>query len=320
MKMNCPVCNGNSKFVDQINSYIHRGRYNIYQCSNCKLQFADGDKSKFNLIYDSIYKYSSKIRGYERYGRYYNEISSFTGRSAIDYLINEEETYKHVYHYLINQENCRRLRILEVGSGLGYFTYALSEDGFNILGIDLSEDAVKMSTNAFGSLYKSIDLKKLDEQFDIIILCEVIHHLIDPIFFLKNLKSKLNKGGKIILTTPRKYIEQSSAIWLTELPPVHLFWFTTLSLQKLGNRVGLDFGEIEVKQNGLIFDSKTSAKPMLDLNLMPIEINENVRRHKSVILSWTPLIIKRFYYKITKNVTISPTKSHSTIFSVYSLK
>ena len=297
-----------------------RGGYGIFQCPTCGLQFANGDTSNLDLIYNSIYKHSAQIGGYDRYVRYSNEIKTKKGKAAINYLINEEDTYKYIYRYLINLDNCRELKILEVGSGLGYFTYALSQDGFNILGIDLSDDAVKKSTNAFSKLYKSVDFNDIDERFDIIILTEVIEHVSDPVQFLKDLKRVLVKGGEILLTTPRKYIEQLRAVWLTELPPVHLFWFTTTSLQRIGSLLGLEFFEIDVKQKSLVFESKNNAKPSLTKNLLPKPRTKRIISLKSIILNWSPILIKRVYYKVVKKSDIIISESHNTIFFGYRSK
>jgi SAM-dependent methyltransferase len=251
----CPICDEPSSVVSSINGYVQDTVYDILECSNCKLQFGSGDTSNLNLIYNAIYNQADQIGGYDRYVRYFNEIQSKKGTEAIDYLIHQEATYKYIYQYLKNIDKHKELRILEVGSGLGYFTYALSQDGFNILGVDLSVDAVNKSTKVFGNLFKSKDLKDFGEKFDIIISTEVIEHVTSPIDFILDLKKILKSEGQILLTTPRKYNEQDKAIWLTELPPIHLFWFTTKSLNLLGEKAGLEFFEIEVGKDTYIFNS-----------------------------------------------------------------
>lgn len=319
MEENCPICGLRSEFIDQINGYVEGGVYRIFHCSICGLQFAKGGKSNLGLIYNSIYKNSAQIGGYDRYVRYFNEIKSKQGKDAIKYLINEEDTYKYVYRYLHNKDNCRDLKILEVGSGLGYFTYALSQDGFNILGVDLSEDAVAKSTNAFGKLYKVVDFNNLDEQFDIIILTEVIEHVSEPVEFLKGLKRILVKGGEILGTTPRKHIEQSRAIWLTELPPVHLFWYTTTSLQRLGNLVGLEFFEIDIRHKSLIFNTRNNNKPILDSDLLPLVILKKTIGFKHQVMGYMPLILKKVYYAKFKKLNVIISRFHNSIFFIYKL-
>lgn len=313
-KTNCPSCFSNTYFVSELNGYIEETHYNIFQCNVCGLQFASGDVENLGMIYESIYKHSSYVAGYDRYLRYFNEIQELNSDKAINYLTKKEDTYLYVYKYLSSIDGIQDFKILEVGSGLGYFTYALSQIGYDIIGVDLSSDAVDKAVQAFGNIFRAIDINDLDEKFDIIIATEVIEHVTSPIGFLNKLKRLLNKDGEIILTTPRKYDFQTDAIWLTELPPLHLFWYTTKSLKLIGDQVGLEFLEIEVNQPSMVYHSKSNAKPFLDKFLIPDSKNINTTVLKSKILEQLPLFIKKIYHRIIKKSKISFSNQHRTIF------
>jgi 2-polyprenyl-3-methyl-5-hydroxy-6-metoxy-1,4-benzoquinol methylase len=115
----------------------------------------------------------------------------------------------------------------------------------------------------FGNLFKSKDLKDLGEKFDIIISTEVIEHVTSPVDFILDLKKILKPEGQILLTTPRKYNEQDKVLWVSELPPLHLFWFTTKSLKLMGEKTGLEYFEIEVKKNTNVFNQIANTSPPL---------------------------------------------------------
>ena len=51
------------------------------------------------------------------------------------------------------------------------------------------------------NLYSSA-INEIEETFDIIMVYHVIEHLDDPIKFMKDIKLKLNKNGKVIIGTP----------------------------------------------------------------------------------------------------------------------
>lgn len=51
---------------------------------------------------------------------------------------------------ILARNNNKKAKILEVGSGLGYLTYAISQQGYNITGLDISHDAVKKAEKHFG--------------------------------------------------------------------------------------------------------------------------------------------------------------------------
>jgi transcription elongation factor Elf1 len=92
----CPICNKQSSVIASVNGYVQGSVYDILECLNCQLQFASGDTSNLNLIYNVIYNQADQIGGYDRYVRYFNEIQSKKGTEAIDYLIHQEDTYIYV--------------------------------------------------------------------------------------------------------------------------------------------------------------------------------------------------------------------------------
>lgn len=47
----------------------------------------------------------------------------------------------------------------------------------------------------------------------------------------------LKEGGKIILSTENKTIYPSSAIWQSDLPPVHLWWFSEKSMAFIAEKL-----------------------------------------------------------------------------------
>ena len=93
-----------------------------------------------------------------------------------------------------------------------------------------------MVTSFFCEDAKSFFLRT-NERPSFIILSEVIEHLTNPIFFISELLNYLRPGGSIIVTTPNKDVCSPKEIWDTELPPVHLWWFTKKGLQAVGKKL-----------------------------------------------------------------------------------
>ena len=67
----------------------------------------------------------------------------------------------------------RQLRVLEVGSGLGYLTYSLRQAGHEAYGIDLSQEAVAKANKRFGRYYESGNMAEwrssFSEPFDLVV-------------------------------------------------------------------------------------------------------------------------------------------------------
>lgn len=236
----CIVCNESAKVgLENFNGYSEGERFDIYYCSSCNTSFA-WPHAVDNKIYDIIYSKPEIVPGYNRYALYSKEIIS--KKNALDYLADKEPMY-YAVREILGTTN-KNAKILEVGSGLGYLTYAITKKGYDITGLDISVDAVKRAKNQFGAHYVCGDVYKyaLDNPatFDVVILTEVIEHLPDPVNFCNSLISLLKPGGKLIITTPNKSAYPQQEYWNTELPPVHLTWFSEESFKTISKQKNLD--------------------------------------------------------------------------------
>ncbi|MCX6792464.1 MAG: class I SAM-dependent methyltransferase [Candidatus Falkowbacteria bacterium] len=96
-------------------------------------------------------------------------------------------------------------KILEIGCADGSFSKLLMKRGYNVVGIDIAEEAVKAAcVNGVEAQVMNVEegLGFNDETFDAVIACEVIEHLYDTDFFIKEILRVLKKGGYIFLSTP----------------------------------------------------------------------------------------------------------------------
>lgn len=127
---------------------------------------------------------------------------------------NSDPTWSH--HYIFNKilklldKNINKF-ILDIGCGNGSLAMRLIAQGFNVYGIDASEQGIKLAKEKYPNRFflQDINSKSLPEElkkikFDTIISTEVIEHLYSPQKFIEFCKSILdeNGGGVLILTTP----------------------------------------------------------------------------------------------------------------------
>jgi len=234
--MICPICKNNKIEIrhKQFPGYVLNNNFDIFFCELCDTQFVDTNRT-YKKIYEKIYG-NRDIPGYDRY--FNQALAVKEKKNPLKYLAGKESSYYPVYKYLIDKKN---LNILEIGSGYGYLTYSIYKNKHNVLGIDVSENVVKFANSNFGALYKNTVIENLDieQKFDLIIATEVIEHLDDPVTFLKNCKRFLNNNGKILLTTPNKNYYPKNAVWLSDLPPVHTFWFSKKSFDEISKQIDM---------------------------------------------------------------------------------
>ncbi len=235
----CPLCNANVSVVaDTHPGYQDKYYYRICECEYCDLQFTD-PMIVPSWLYDSIYANADRLPGYNRYCQYRDLVQS--SAKPLDLLAAQEAAYWFIRSELTALPPAAR--ILEIGSGLGYLTYAIHAAGYDITGIDISNDAVTKARSTFGDLYQHKDLSALAAEelgsFDAVIMTEVIEHIPDPRAFLSSAASVLKASGQIILTTPNKSDSLLGTCWNTENPPVHLWWFSETAMRRLAQMSSL---------------------------------------------------------------------------------
>ncbi len=256
-EIKCIICDHHVTIkLKNIEGYQEGETFTIYHCPYCDTSFAWPHIINED-IYDNIYSQANIIPGYSRYAVYANEIIS--KKNPLGYLANKEAVYFSIREILENNV-AKEAQILEVGSGLGYLTYAIRERGFNIVGLDISSDAVEQAKKKFGDYFICEDIfqyvKNNEGRFDTIILTEVIEHISNPTGFCDTLLKLLKNGGQLIITTPNKSSFSSEEIWETELPPVHLTWFSETSFKILAEQKRLSI---------LFFDFSRFNKTHIDI-------------------------------------------------------
>jgi SAM-dependent methyltransferase len=211
-------------------------------CFNCDTQFShplapDSD------IYNFIYENADRIRAYSRYSDFSRLVLG--KEDPLGFLAAAEDVYWFVADYLAKSGIGRQADILEVGSGLGYLTYAIRKRGYErIRGMDISARAVRRATGLYGNLYFSGDLlnysRDTSDRYDLIIMTEVIEHVADVFSLLEAAKALLKPDGTLIVTTPNKSRKSPRAYWETDNPPVHLWWFSEASMRQIAIRIGMN--------------------------------------------------------------------------------
>ena len=262
--LNCPVCNSQSQLVAKdMEGYQEGDFYNLYECLGCDVTFIDPTITNFN-IYNLIYKHSKEIRGYFRYEKIARNI--LKKKNPMEYLTSHGDTYWAINNILKTNIRKEADRILEVGCGYGYLTFALAQAGYDITGLDISQEAIDRATKTYGSFYICKDIFTIEEtnenNYNCIILTEVLEHVADPVRFLKKLKSLLLPNGKIVLTTPNKDAYNGVDVWCTDYPPIHTFWFSEDCMRKIAGIVGLTVSFLDFSHyNKAHFDiAKVSPK------------------------------------------------------------
>lgn len=128
-------------------------------------------------------------------------------------IIPEEGRYmfeRHLKAYKFASDFCRNAKILDAGCGEGYGSCFISDKASEVVGIDISEEAIQHAQKKYNRdnlKYELMDVQNLkfkDAIFDVVLSFQVIEHLSEVSKFLKEIKRVLKKNGLAIVGTPNK--------------------------------------------------------------------------------------------------------------------
>jgi len=128
-------------------------------------------------------------------------------------------------HYVVDQIASHRqsdrgnvlrgLRILDVGCGGGLMSEALARLGAEVVGVDASEGNIVAARRHATSQGVAVDYRlgeptsvlSPDEQFDVILVLEVVEHVTDVRTFLASTTRHLASGGLLFVSTINRTIK-----------------------------------------------------------------------------------------------------------------
>jgi len=95
--------------------------------------------------------------------------------------------------------------VLDLASGMGYFSVQLSELGAKVLATDIHENSLAYIRDTYGLTTQQLNVESGEYPqgpFDLILLCEVMEHLTDPASVLSKARAVLAQDGVLLVTTP----------------------------------------------------------------------------------------------------------------------
>ena len=184
-------------------------------------------------------------------------------------------------------------KILEIGSGHGFFLESMERLGYNITGIEISKEKRRLAKRITKSKILNInlinetpDIKNLDA----IVMFHVLEYITDPIHFLKNTSKLLKNTGKLLIKIPNvndlslKHHE-SYKIWFWQRAHANYFSPKVLKLvlKKAGFKKikisGIQRYSIENMFNWRLIGSPQLKKPTFELPLEYQFIDNYYKKH-----------------------------------------
>ncbi len=258
-------------------------RLQLAASARCRLP----SHSSWILLYDRIYQQASEVPGYARYAAYAERVLHCP--DPLGELANSEEMYWAVRRVLVGRRLPPKARVLDVGSGFGYLTYALNRAGYECTGVDISSEAVEAASDRYGPYYVCADIRSFAKDsprtYDVLVATEVVEHLPDAPRLVPVLLSMVRSGGCLIVTTPNRSLYEDDVLWETEPPPVHLWWFSEASFQMLAQRLSctVDLVDFSDYYQGRIVTVRRPPPGGVASRVARMGADRSVLRHGSAI-------------------------------------
>tara|TARA_B110000305_G_C19300381_1_gene568832 strand:- start:183 stop:1082 length:900 start_codon:yes stop_codon:yes gene_type:complete len=139
--------------------------------------------------------YSRSYKSKLKKGRFISETKFLNGKKIINKRVDDDQRrVKDLKRFILNKNIC------DFGCGFGGFLLKSKPFAKKTIGIELGKNCRNYLNKKKIINFK--DINEYSDKFDLITLFHTLHYIPDQIKTLKNLKSKLNKKGKVIIEVP----------------------------------------------------------------------------------------------------------------------
>ncbi len=285
----CPLCGkkGIHVFTTKDRSLGKPGIFYLFHCVSCDIDFIE-KPNNLAEFYDETY-----------YTDFTTDISFvFKIKSHIVknyYEAIENSISKRFYSFLIGFIAAlpkKKGRIMDIGCGPGDILYLLSNVGFDVYGLDISEYAVSLAhfhglNNVSVGMEDKMELYP-DEYFDCVRASHVIEHMPDPVNFISTCYKKIVSGGSLIISTPNinsfnrrifgRYTKCYSDI------PRHVILFSNKSLVGILKKTGFKYVKITYKS--IFSDFYEGLYNLFDIKFGISKSNIGKRLHRDLVINF----------------------------------
>ena len=227
----CPVCAG-KKFSEHLTCedyLVSHKQFQLMKCDDC------------GFVFTQDFPVEAEI------GEYYKAEDYVSHSDTNKGLFNK--LYHLVRHYMLGQKYRwisrykKGGKLLDIGTGTGYFPAYMREKGYDIRAVEISADA-----RAFAKKHFDLDIdapSKLNDyasqSFDVITMWHVMEHVEDLQGEWDILKRLLKPNGVLVIAVPNNASKNAAMYgryWAAWDVPRHLWHFTPATMEHIASNHG----------------------------------------------------------------------------------
>ncbi len=265
----CPVCKEKADFKFIQNYKNREGKWSLFECSKCNVQFWMPFKNPGIVHYERNYIVRDTLKPKILYGYHKKFLKTYEKFSVCG-------------------------KVLDLGCGTGDLIAILKQKGCKVWGVDLDKNAINFAKKYFKlenvypiSCEEFFTLENIP-RFDLITAFELLEHLDNPLNFLQNIKNLLKKEGIAVISTPsRERILPN--LWPADFPPHHLTRWNEKAIFNLFEKVGFEIIRIDYTDQLKFLMESLNSKLRLGLVLKTARISKHkkINKEEKVIVGGT---------------------------------
>lgn len=227
----CPVCSNNNceNFLSCTDYMVTQEVYSLYKCAKCK------------FIFTQNFPVEDEIGKYYEAPEYVSHSDTQKGLINTLYHFARKITLRYKVNLVNKYAKQKSGKLLDIGSGTGYFLNAISKNKWDVKGIEKSEEARKLSRDKFG-----LDIQDSDSLFeipsnslDVITLWHVLEHIEKLNPTMENLHRILKDKGILFVALPNANSYDAAHYkqnWAAYDVPRHLWHFSPNSFSEFAKK------------------------------------------------------------------------------------
>ncbi|MEM9835494.1 MAG: class I SAM-dependent methyltransferase [Bacteroidota bacterium] len=250
----CPLCNSRQihPFLVAKDHSISQEDFELWSCQNCSFTFTQDAPAPAEI------------------GPYYkseNYIShSDTKAGLVNRLYHMARDYMLGRKFNLLQRVSKGKKILDYGTGTGYFVDYLQRNNYDAEGIEIDDDARQYGSQKFGiKIHPPAFLTESTQEksYDAISLWHVLEHLYEPYDYLKRFHEILKDDGVLLVAVPNfssSDAQHYGPYWAAYDVPRHLWHFSPDTMEKMMANAGFQLSETHHMPMDPFYVSIMSAK------------------------------------------------------------
>jgi SAM-dependent methyltransferase len=213
----CRICgSGKVEILGAVEFYFGYA-WPIYDCDDCGCRFTLHDNSTYDLLYS---EQSSCYNRYTDQARVCKKLFDRGDLATLRRALSEGSKYRFIIEVIDGVSPGSR--ILEIGSSRGHLTSYFILSGKEIMGVDVSPEAVRTAKANFGDHFVQAGDPSIEARapYDVIFHVGTIGCVADPVGMTTRLLDLLKPGGRLLFNAPnRDGCALRDQLWFESAPP-----------------------------------------------------------------------------------------------------